>query len=78
MLILQLNMQIKIQFYILTPTSFNTRLSEDEYDWTMLVKSSGCEHRYSTLIEAMLVLSWSNVQVNSEEELCASRVEVHR
>jgi hypothetical protein len=44
----------------------------------MLVKGSGCEHSHSTLIEAMLILPWSNVQVNSEEEFCASRVEVHR
>jgi hypothetical protein len=44
----------------------------------ILVKGSGCEHGHSTLIEAVLILSWSNVQVNSEEKLCASRVKVHR
>lgn len=32
MLILKLNMEIKIQCYIIPPTSYNTGLSGDEYD----------------------------------------------
>jgi len=43
----------------------------------ILVESRGCQDGNSALIEAVLILSGGDVQVDSEEKLRASGVEVY-
>lgn len=43
----------------------------------ILVESCGCQDGDSTLIEAVLILSRGDVQVDGEEKLRASGVEVY-
>jgi hypothetical protein len=43
----------------------------------ILVESCGCQDGNSTLIEAVLILSRGDVQVDSEEKLRASGIEVY-